>query len=264
MDSIYGVTDGGGAFGSGPSCASNRTVPWRCVRASNGETDGGTPGAALTAGPGGKLYGVNAGLFSVDSSGQVHHGPPLPIETGQGLQSPLVVAADRLLSRGSELQPGRRRKRRIWHRGAVQPCRTGGSTMVHAFTGGDSGANPAWLVAGPDEVLHGSTRSGAGGNGDAGNGGGILFRLDAISLTPPGTNVEVQPIDPTTGTAPVNLTFGESSSPGPPPSSRPRPLRSRRRRRSIWAAAPTYFHVETTAVFSGPIQVCFDLAPGAH
>jgi hypothetical protein len=75
--------------------------------------------------------------------------------------------------------------------------------------------------------------------------------------TPPGTDIVVQPLDPTTNTSPVTLTFeqvttgGETtvttSSLGPPP---PTGFRL--------GNPPVYYELQTTATFTGTIEVCID------
>ena len=75
--------------------------------------------------------------------------------------------------------------------------------------------------------------------------------------TPVGTDVPVQPVDPTTGTSPAVMTFSnvvtpgetslESSTSGPPPPSG-----------FQLGDPPTYYDISTTAVFSGPVEVCID------
>ncbi len=77
------------------------------------------------------------------------------------------------------------------------------------------------------------------------------------ALTNVGTDVEVQPEDNTTGSAPVTLNFAEvteagattltTSGTGPPP---PSGLKL--------GDPPTYYDLTTTAVFSGQVGVCID------
>ena len=81
------------------------------------------------------------------------------------------------------------------------------------------------------------------------------------SYTPPGTNVDVQPVDTTTGTTPATLTFSSvtqagdttvtSSASGPPPTS------------GFQFGEPAIFYdISTTAIFSGPITLCFSWTEG--
>jgi CSLREA domain-containing protein len=75
--------------------------------------------------------------------------------------------------------------------------------------------------------------------------------------TPAGSNIQVQPVDTTTGTTPVTLTFSQitqsggssltTSSSGPPP---PAGFRL--------SDPPMYYELTTTAVFSGTITLCID------
>jgi hypothetical protein len=75
--------------------------------------------------------------------------------------------------------------------------------------------------------------------------------------TSPGINVEVRPVDTTTGITPVTLTFSQvtragvtsltTSSAGPPPPSG-----------FALGIPPIYYDLTTTALFSGPIEVCIN------
>jgi hypothetical protein len=75
--------------------------------------------------------------------------------------------------------------------------------------------------------------------------------------TPVGSNIEVQPVDTTTGTTPVTLTFSTvdqgghtsltTSEDGPPP---PEGFRL--------GFPPTYYDITTTASFSDTVEVCID------
>jgi len=75
--------------------------------------------------------------------------------------------------------------------------------------------------------------------------------------TPPGPNVQVEPVDATTGTAPATLTFSQitqggttnltTSNSGPPP-----PVGF------SLGDPPIYYELTTTAVFSGAITLCID------
>ena len=116
------------------------------------------------------------------------------------------------------------------------------------------GASPmAGMVVGYEGLFYGTTNSGGSGSN------GTIFRIALASETPAGSNVEVTPVDPVTGTAPVNLTFEAIGEPGtttislstatpvPPPATT-----------FNVGGTPTYFDVETTATFAGAIQVCFD------
>src|SRR5438034_4450994 len=75
--------------------------------------------------------------------------------------------------------------------------------------------------------------------------------------TPVGTNVNVQPVDSTTGTSPVTMTFSNVTQAGttslttsgvgaPPPTG------------FKLGNPPTYYNIGTTAVFSGPITICIN------
>jgi alpha-tubulin suppressor-like RCC1 family protein len=86
---------------------------------------------------------------------------------------------------------------------------------------------------------------------------GIASLPEIVGNTPPGNNVSVQPIDTTTSTTPVTLTFAQvtqagatsltTSSAGPPP-----PLGFRLGNPNI------YYELTTTAVFSGTITICIN------
>lgn len=126
------------------------------------------------------------------------------------------------------------------------------TTVVRFGVDGSTERTPLGpLVKGSDGKYYGVTEG-------ASNGGGVLFRVELVSTTPVGDDVEVQPIDTTTGTAPVNLTFDAIVEPGttsvttstttsapPPPGT------------FNLGDTPVYFEVETTAVFAGSIDVCF-------
>jgi hypothetical protein len=85
----------------------------------------------------------------------------------------------------------------------------------------------------------------------------FVAKLATAGSTPTGTDVVVQPTDPTTGTAPVTLTFDNvtqagttsltTSSAGPPP---PSGLRL--------GTPPTYYEISTTAQFTGSVELCFN------
>jgi hypothetical protein len=87
--------------------------------------------------------------------------------------------------------------------------------------------------------------------------------LDPVaSPTPVGDDVQVKPIDPTTGTSPVTIVFSSvtdagatsvsSSSSGPPPPSG-----------FALGNPPVYYELSTTATFDGPVTVCFSYDPSA-
>ena len=88
----------------------------------------------------------------------------------------------------------------------------------------------------------------------------MVVRANRDSATPTGDDVVVNPVDPSTGTSPVTITFDEvtgtgtttvtSSSRGEPPSSSLK----------LGSNPPTYFEVHTTATTSGPIEVCINYA----
>jgi hypothetical protein len=84
-----------------------------------------------------------------------------------------------------------------------------------------------------------------------------------LENTPPGTSVEVQPVDPNTGANPVTVTFDgvteggttslETSETGPPP---PEGFKL--------GSPPVYFDVTTTASSAGMITVCLDYSEYAE
>jgi hypothetical protein len=88
--------------------------------------------------------------------------------------------------------------------------------------------------------------------------GGVTLTVTSSQNTPTGGNVAVQPVDTTTGApAPVSMTFSNVTSTGsttvtttstgtPPPTG------------FKLGSPPTYFDINTTAVFSGPVTVCID------
>jgi uncharacterized repeat protein (TIGR03803 family) len=256
---VYGLASNGAQYGYGTllriESDGNLTVLHELT-----EEEGGTISTPLTLGPDGTLYGVNGKFIRFSPDGAVQTGASLSAETGQGPESPLVVGEDGMLyaALNNNYLPDGGVGLGTVVRFSPQ---TGSATVIHAFMGGDAGATPSALVKGDDGRLYGATRSGAGGNGDPNSSGGTFFALEVTSVTPAGSNVEVQPVDPVTGTAPVNLTFGEivqpgttsvttstsTSAPPPPPTFN-------------LGSTPTYFDVETTAVFAGPIQVCFNYA----
>jgi hypothetical protein len=80
-----------------------------------------------------------------------------------------------------------------------------------------------------------------------------------VPNTPTGSNVSVQPTDPTTGTTPATVTFNSittagmtsvtSSSSGPPPTS------------GFDLGSPAiYYDISTTAAFTAPVKVCINYA----
>ena len=86
-----------------------------------------------------------------------------------------------------------------------------------------------------------------------------LYTPSNDGSTPTGTDVMVEPVDPTTGTTPGSVTFSEvtgagttslvTSSSGPPPPSGFK-----------LGTPPTYYEVTTTATFSGSVDVCISYA----
>jgi hypothetical protein len=89
---------------------------------------------------------------------------------------------------------------------------------------------------------------------------GIFLSVPYVPTpTPPGADVPVQPVDQTTGTTPVELTFGAvttagettvtTSAAGPAtPAS------------FTLADTPVFYDITTTAAFTGPIEVCIDIS----
>ncbi len=85
----------------------------------------------------------------------------------------------------------------------------------------------------------------------------LLVKISPASFTPTGGAVAVQPVDPNTGATPVTITFSnvaqsgftslEISNSGPAP-----PLGF------ALGNPPIYYELSTTAVFSGPVQVCIN------
>jgi uncharacterized repeat protein (TIGR03803 family) len=133
----------------------------------------------------------------------------------------------------------------------------GAVTVLHAFDDRVDGSAPrAALTVGADGWLYGTASGGF--NPDAAPAG-IVFRLNATAVTPPGPDVEVRPVDPVTGTSPVSLTFGEITESG---------------ETEVSVATtgpalpdgfqlgdpPTFFDVTTTATFAGEIEICFSYA----
>ena len=81
--------------------------------------------------------------------------------------------------------------------------------------------------------------------------------LEVIANTPAGDNVTATPVDGSTGASPITLQFDEVTAPGtttlqitptgpPPPSG------------FKLGNPPTYYNLETNAVFTGPVTVCFN------
>jgi Tol biopolymer transport system component len=81
--------------------------------------------------------------------------------------------------------------------------------------------------------------------------------------TPIGSSVPVQPVDPVTGTTPVQLTFGIVTAPGTTTVTSsaqgdPLPLGFQ------LGDPPVYYELTTTATFEGSITVCFTYDPAAY
>jgi len=100
----------------------------------------------------------------------------------------------------------------------------------------------------------------ANGNRIAVNFGNKVFLIDCGTTapnTPPGNNVVVAPVNTTTGTSPVTLTFAAVTQEGTTTlttsSSGPTPPAG-----FSLGAPPTYYDLTTTAVFSGSVEVCID------
>lgn len=91
----------------------------------------------------------------------------------------------------------------------------------------------------------------------------VRWTLAEPGATAVGSNVEVAPVDPATGTSPVTLTFGSvsgagtttvsSSTQGAPP-----PLGFK------LGTPPVYYELATTAEYSGSITVCFTYNPASY
>lgn len=99
----------------------------------------------------------------------------------------------------------------------------------------------------------------AAGNLLIGDGQNRRVRRVTLVNTATGTNVAAQPLDPVTGTSPVSINFSNVTSGGtttlststtgaPPPSG------------FKTGNPPTYFDLQTTATFSGPVTVCVSYA----
>jgi hypothetical protein len=89
----------------------------------------------------------------------------------------------------------------------------------------------------------------------------FLFVPPAPEPTPAGTDVSIAPVDQTTGTTPVQLDFASVSTPGETT------VTSSAAGPEVTGAfrlgdTPTYYDITTTAVFSGPIEVCVDIPAG--
>lgn len=269
---IYGTTQGGGDFGLGTvfrmDLQGNHTAlhhfgdaPDFASEPLGGlvqASDGHLYGTTSTGGTGGGLlYRLSlAGALEVVSQ---------DFDGGYSPMGELIEGPDRLLyGTTNQSDPIDTVDPPVETGGTVFRVGAGGAVVtvklfeyVMASNGSqeafDGAAPAAGLTLGADHLFYGTTSNG----GSEGNG--TIFRLDLASETPAGTDVEVQPVDPTTGTAPVNLTFGEiaqtgtttvlissaPSAPPPPPDFVP-------------AEPPTYVDVVTTATFAGVITVCFD------
>ena len=80
------------------------------------------------------------------------------------------------------------------------------------------------------------------------------------SNTPPGTNVDVQPVDETTGQpAPVTMTFDEVLTAGDTTVTSSAPSGNEVLPQGfILGDPPVFYDISTTATFAGDVQVCFD------
>ena len=126
----------------------------------------------------------------------------------------------------------------------------GTTTVLYSLTASSDGRAPGSLIQGVDGSLYGMT-------GGGGAGFGTIFRLD-LANTPAGANVLVRPVDSSTGTTPVSVTFSDveqagntsltTSSDGPTVPA------------GFQLGSPaTYYAIATKAVvFTGNIQVCID------
>jgi Tol biopolymer transport system component len=93
------------------------------------------------------------------------------------------------------------------------------------------------------------------------NGETDVFVRDRSSNTVPGVDVEVNPIDPVSGTAPATLVFDEVTTPGTTSlvtsTGGPAPPDG-----FALGDPPIYYELTTTAVFAGPIAVCINYPEG--
>ena len=260
---LYGTTRAGGSTGHGTffrmSLAGEVTVlhsffcgdsvqgacsPNGVMQASNGwfygtTREGSNPGSDQNTGT----------VFRIDASGNYQNFPAFQGGYGFGPESTLFEADDHLLY--GVTPHGFDNEGTVFRLG-----QDGAFTTVVKFgvDGATERAPIGPLVKGFDGKYYGATAG-------ASNGGGVVFRVELVSTTPVGDDVEVQPIDTATGTAPVNLTFDSVLEPGttsvttsttttapPPPGT------------FNLGDAPVYFDVETSAVFAGSIDVCFSYA----
>ena len=188
-----------------------------------GGDDGAAPGAGVTIGPGGVLYGT-AEMKGASSLGTAFSLAPPSTPGGSWTEATLHTFAGgadggapaaNLAIDGDGVLYGTTDYGGAANRGTIfsltPPASPGGSwteTVIYAFTGGDDGSVPnGGVVIGPGGVLYGSTRYGGFANGGA-----------AYSLTPPAlpggpwteTVLNAFGRGPTYGPFPGPLTFGNN------------------------------------------------------
>jgi Tol biopolymer transport system component len=128
-------------------------------------------------------------------------------------------------------------------------------SVASAGTEGDGGSNEASISADGRFVAFESRATNLAAADT--NGVSDIFVRNRVSNTPTGSNVDVTPVDTTTGTSPVLLTFGEVTTPGSTSLATSTDGPSPPTGFALGDPA-TYYNLTTTAVFTPPASVCID------
>ena len=175
--SLYGTTNGGGAFNSGTVFRLAAMHTESVVHSFNGTTDGAYPSSALSLDPAGNLFGTaNQGgsgqegtIFKLTNKGHFS-----VLHTFKGILQGANPAAGLILDSSGNLYGTTTEGGNLDDDGTIFELNptTGSYTVFHAFASGNQGNYPyTGLIADSSGNLYGATESGGTGRR------GLLYRI---------------------------------------------------------------------------------------